>query len=218
MTIRDPAFPVYTRAERGMDTVLHLLGVPSATVAAIWLIVQGCLHGGGLLVSSLAIYAIGLVGMLVASAAYHLVRPSRAKELLRRADHAMIFVMIAGSYTPFALNALSRAGGAAVCAAMWAVATLGVVLKFALPRRYERVSLVLCLIMGWTVLALLPWLVQRLPGLSVELLIAGGLAYTVGAALYTRHHWRFHTVYWHALVLVGAGLHLGAVSTAFLAH
>lgn len=182
----------------------------------MWLIVQASLRGGALLVSSLSVYATGLVGMLAASAAYHLARPGRAKALLRRADHSMIFVMIAGSYTPFALNALSRTGGVAVCAAMWGVAAVGVTLKLALPRRCERASLALCLVMGWTVLALLPWLARRLPEISLGLLLAGGLAYTIGAVLFTRR-WRFHIAGWHALVLLGAALHLGAVSTAFLA-
>jgi hemolysin III len=210
-------FPAYTRAERALDNAVHLIGLPAALAAVAWLLALACDRGSFLLVGSVAVYAVGLLGMLAASAAYHLTPPGPRKEVLRRLDHAMIFVMIAGTYTPFALNALAPIHGPAVCAAMWTAAGIGVVLKLAMPRRFERLGLLRCLVMGWAVVGFIPALAERLPRAGLHLLFAGGLAYTLGAALYTRNRWRFHTAGWHILVLVGAGLHVGAVRIAFLA-
>ena len=91
------------------------------------------------------------------------------------------------------------------------------VLTLAAPRRFERLSLALHLVMGWAVVTVRPSLIARLPGAAVWQLSAGGLAYTVGTLVYARHRLRFHTVIWHLLVLLGAGLHVGAVKLAFLA-
>src|SRR6185437_7552349 len=98
----------------------------------------------------LTVYGAGLIGMFVASAAYNSCRPCRAKELLRRVDHAMIFVMIAGTCTPFALSAFPVGVGLLCGSLVWIVALIGVVLKLAFPRRFERLSLALYLVTGWT--------------------------------------------------------------------
>lgn len=210
-------FPTYSRAERWLDTAVHLIGVPAGVAAALWLLAQVSRTASGQLILSMAIYAVGLVGMLGASAAYHLAGPGRAKELLRRADHAMIFVMIAGSYTPFALNGLAPPGGAVLCGLIWLLAALGIALKLLFPRRVERLSLALYLGMGWAVLAVIRPLIERLPAGSLGLLLGGGVVYSLGALIYTRRGIKYHTVVWHVLVLVAAGLHVSALYVAFLA-
>ena len=166
---------------------------------------------------SLSVYAAGLIGMLGASAAYHLTRPGRAKELLRRTDHAMIFVMIAGSYTPFALNVLEPPGGVGLCAVVWALAAVGIAMTLAFPRRFERLSLALYLGMGWAILVMIGPLIERLPASRSALLVGGGVVYSAGRAdLHARTAEIPHGV-WHAMVLVAAGLHATALHTAFLA-
>ena len=217
MTDIELRFPDYTPAERRLDYAVHTVGVSLATAAGAWLLAGVSHLGGTLLTLTMIVYVVGLVGVLSVSAAYHFARPGRRKEMLRCADRSMIFVMIAGTYTPFALNALPAATGAVLCGAIWALAAVGVVLTLAVPRRFERLSLALYLVMGWAVVTVLPSLIARLPGAAVWLLFAGGLAYTVGTLVYTRHRLRFHTVIWHLLVLLGAGLHVGAVKLAFLA-
>ena len=97
----------------------------------------------------------------------------------------MIFVMIAGTYTPFALNVLAPPGGVALCAAIWALAAAGIAMKLVFPRRFERLSLALYLGMGWAVLVMIGPLVERLPGLSLDLLLGGGVVYSAGAVIYT---------------------------------
>lgn len=216
MTPADHRFPLYSRAERRLDIAVHLIGVPVGAMAATWLMAVACASANPRLIASMAVYAAGLVGMLGTSAAYHLTRPSRAKELLRRADHAMIYVMIAGTYTPFALNVLLPPGGVALCATVWALAAVGIALKLIYPRRFERLSLALYLCMGWAVLSMIGPLVRLLPPASLQLLVGGGVVYSLGAVIYTRRGLKYHTPVWHTLVLVAVGLHVAALHVAFV--
>lgn len=218
MTQADLSFPIYSRAERWFNNVVHVIGVPAGVAAAAWLLAEVCRSTGSFrLIVSMSIYAAGLIGMLGASAAYHLTRPGRAKELLRRADHAMIYVMIAGSYTPFALNVLQPPTGELLCAFIWAMAAIGIALQLVFPRRFEALSLGLYLGMGWAIVVVIRPLIERLPPASLEFLVGGGLVYSLGALIYTRRGLKFHTAVWHVLVLVAAGLHVTALHAAFLA-
>jgi hemolysin III len=211
----DRRFPTYTAAEAAADRMIHLLGVPAAVAAVSWLITSVGPTASVTLTITLLIYGFGLIGMLAASAAYNVSRPGRGKELLRRADHAMIFVMIAGSYTPFALNALAQHGGRRLCVVVWLLAGFGVALKLALPRRFERLSLLLYLGMGWSVLAMFNSFLASVQRDVFALLLLGGVAYSLGAAIHSLRRLPFHNPVWHALVLVGAGLHLAAISLQF---
>jgi hemolysin III len=211
----DHRFPTYTAAETAADRVIHLLGVPAAVAAVFWLIATIGPTAGPRLIITLLIYGFGLIGMLVASAAYNFSRPGRGKELLRRADHAMIFVMIAGSYTPFALNALARHGGVWLCAVVWLLAGFGIAVTLALPRRFEQLSLLLYLGMGWSVLSMFNSFLATVQRDVFALLLVGGVAYSLGAAIHSLRRVPFHNAVWHVLVLVGAALHLTAISLQF---
>jgi len=208
-------FPTYTAAEAAADRFIHLLGVPAAIVSACWLVARVSPAASAKLTFTLLVYSFGLIGMLAVSAAYNLSSPSRVKERLRRADHAMIFVMIAGSYTPFALNVLPRGEGLLLCAAVWFLAAVGIGAKLLFPRRLERVSLVLYLGMGWIALSMIGSFVALLPREVLWLLLLGGIAYSLGALLHSLRRVPFHNAAWHALVLVGAGLHLAAMAAQF---
>jgi hemolysin III len=194
---------------------VHLFGLPAGLAAAAWLILTIGLPAAPKVGASLLVYCFGLVGMLGASAAYHLARPGRTKERLRRLDHAMIFVMIAGTYTPFALNVLPGRQGILLCAAAWAVAAAGIALKLFYPRRLERLSLMLYLGMGWMVLSVMPSLVARTTLDVLMLLVLGGVVYSVGSVIHSLRRVRFQNAIWHLLVLLGAGLHLAAVTLQF---
>ena len=213
----DHRFPTYTTAEALTDRLVHLLGVPAAVAALFWLASEVGLAASPRLAVTLLIYGLGLIGMLVASAAYNLSRPGRRKELLRRVDHAMIFVMIAGSYTPFALNVLAPHGGRWLCTMVWLLAGFGIAVKLALPRRFERLSLLLYLGMGWSILGVLDSFIACVSRDVLRLLLAGGVAYSLGAACHALSRLPFHNTIWHALVLVGAGLHLVAIGLQFAA-
>jgi hemolysin III len=205
------SFPQYTVAERRADALIHLLGLIGAPLAVVWLFGQTGPSVTPSRIASAVVYAFGLVGMLYASAFYNLMRAGRIKATLRRLDHAMIFVMIAGSYTPLSLTALRPGLGIPLCAGVWTLALLGATLKIRHPYRYERTGLFLCLAMGWSLLPLLPRLFAALPAGILELIIGGGVLYTVGAFIHTRVALPFHNAAWHALVFVAAALHLIAM-------
>lgn len=205
-------FPHYTAAEAATDRALHFLALPAAIVAVGWLFLAAIPTADIEHTVAGVIYGCGLIGMLTASAAYNLSRPSRRKELLRRVDHAMIFVMIAGTYTPFALFAFRDMAGPLLCLLVWSLAAIGVSMTLAFPRRFERLLLVLYLIMGWMVIDMGRSFLTQLPGRVLTLLLAGGAAYTVGTIVHARCRFAFQNVVWHALVVSGASLHWMAVT------
>ncbi len=209
---RAPGFPSYTGAEVAADRVVHILGLSTATASIAWLAASLGTAATPRQVVAFLIYGAGLIGMLAASAAYNLAPPGRAKSVLRRLDHAMIFVMIAGSYTPFTLTALGPRLGMALFVAVWAVAAIGIALKLAWFHRVERASLALYLAMGWMLLVVIRPLMIALPGAVLILLLAGGIVYSLGSLVHVRDRVPFHNAIWHAMVLVAAGLHLAAIT------
>lgn len=161
--------------------------------------------------ASLAVYSVGLVGMLTASALYNLWRPGRVKEILQRCDHAMIYVMIGGSYTPFVVNVLDGGLGMVLAGIVWTGVTAGIVLKVGFPRRLERLGLVLYLALGWCIVVAIEPLAGALTPTGLTLLIVGGVLYTIGTGLHLMERLPFHNVGWHVLVLAAASCHFAAV-------
>jgi hemolysin III len=210
-------FPHYTATEAAADRALHLLALPAATVAVGWLCLAAIPTADARQTIACVIYGCGLIGMLTASAAYNLSHPSRRKELLRRVDHAMIFVMIAGTYTPFAVSVFREIDGPLLCLLIWSLAATGVAATLAFPRRFERLLLMLYLIMGWMVLGMGRSFLAHLSTPVLLLLLAGGAAYTVGAFLHSRGRFPFQNIVWHALVVFGASLHWLAIARTLTA-
>lgn len=211
----DERFPFYTVAEKAADRTIHLVGVPAAIGAAIWLIAKANSTSDLKLTVTLLVYGCALIATFAMSAAYNLSRPGDTKERLRRVDHAMIYVMIAASYTPFAVNVLPRHEGAWLCTGVWLMAAVGVGMKLIFPRRFERLSLLLYLGMGWSALSMINTFIALLPRSALLLLLLGGAAYTLGALIHSLQRVPFQNVVWHVMVLVGAGLHLAAVAILF---
>jgi len=206
------SFPHYTAAELALDGVLHGFAILLAVGGIAWLFAAALPAGGLRQVIGLTLYGVGVIGMFVVSAAYNWCYPSPVKELLRRADHAMIFVMIAGTYTPFVLSAFPANVGLLLCALAWVAASIGVVLKLAFPRRFERLLLAMYLVMGWMMLGMGRAYAQDLGNIALLLLFGGRIAYTCGALVHARGRLPFHNVAWHGLVLFGASLHWAAVA------
>jgi hemolysin III len=204
--------PHYTAAELVLDRILHAFAVLLAVGGIAWLFKAAPPIGGLRQNIGLALYGVGLIGMFVTSAAYNACYPGLTKELLRRADHAMIFVMIAGTCTPFALTAFPANVGLLLCALTWTVATIGMVLKLAFPRRFERSLLALYLVMGWTMFGAGWAYADKLSIIGALLLFGGGIAYSCGALVHARGRLPYHNLAWHGLVLVGASLHWAAVA------
>lgn len=200
-------FPSYNRLEQLLDDIFHVVGVLLAAGAGTWLLFAA--QPGYWPV--LAIYAAALVVMMGASALYNMTPPSRLKELARRADHAAIFIFIAATYTPFAVLSLSGRGGLYVLGAIWAAAVAGVCLKLIWPRRYERLALFTYIAMGWAMLVEIRPLVATVEPVSLWLLLAGGLSYSLGTIFHSLETLRFHNFIWHVLVQAGVACHFLAI-------
>jgi hemolysin III len=213
MRVIEQAGRIYSQLEHRADAVIHMLGIVFAINASLWLLWN--VTGLSVLVS-VSIYCAGLLAMVGFSAAYNLVphhRPS--KQVLRRLDHAAIFIMIAATYTPFAVNRLGHPAGDLILAAIWLSATFGVVLKVLFPRRFEVASIALYLAMGWLIVTVIQPLAHSLAGVDFWLLVAGGLVYSGGVVFYAIERIPYHKAIWHASVLTAAVLHFTAISLEF---
>jgi hemolysin III len=204
---------LYSKHEHTADAVVHVLGVLFAINASLWLL----WHVTGLSVLvSVSVYCVGLLAMTGFSAAYNLMpsyRPS--KTILRRFDHAAIFIMIAATYTPLAVNRLGGASGDIILAIIWAAATFGVVMKVLFPRRFEIASLVLYLLMGWLVVTVIQPLWASLAAVDFWLLVAGGIVYSVGVVFYVFERIPYNRAIWHAFVLAAAALQFSGILGEF---
>ena len=158
-------FPKYSLGERVADGCLHAVGVTASLVALTVLLIIGIKSDVALWVVSLTIYGLALVLTFSFSAGYNLVtRPPRLKEWLRRLDHAAIFLMIAGTYTPFVLIQMNTPFGLILLAVVWAIAAIGIVLQLFAPRYLQGLSLALYLMQGWAVLAAIEPLISAHAG------------------------------------------------------
>jgi len=189
----------------------HMAGALLALGGAIWLLVRASLHSDGMGITSIAIYGVALVLLYGISTGYHSVR-GRAKRVLRKLDHLSIYLMIAGSYTPFCLISLRGAWGWSLLGVVWGLAVVGMLQEIK-PRSGARVlSVAIYALMGWIVLVAAGPLWQALGTAGFVYLAAGGVLYTVGIVFFAldgrvRH---FHGI-WHLFVLAGSALHYVAV-------
>lgn len=205
------AFTQYSPAERAVDAAIHAVAIAAALVGFVTLAWQMPWPPEGRVVAALGVYAMGLLAMLVASAAYNAVRGGPAKALLRRVDHAAIFVMIAGTYTPMMVLGLGGGAGLGMLAAVWAGALAGAALTLALGDRFERFAIAAYLALGWCGFVLIGRLWDVLTTASFALLLAGGMLYSFGVVSHMARRMRFHNALWHAMVMAGAACHFVVV-------
>ena len=197
-------YPVYTRAERLADAVMHGLGILFAliavpvmvTLAAVW-------YGDASTVGAALVYGASLIAMFTLSACYHMVRHGRAKQFLRRLDHAAIYVKIAGTYTPFAVL-LAGSDAVPILAGIWGAALLGCVLKLTAPRRLETLSVAIYLAMGWSAVVIGGPILHEISRATYHLMLTGGGLYTLGVVFLYWDRLRFHNAIWHAFVLAAS--------------
>ena len=189
----------------------HLFGALLALGGAIWLIVQASMRSDGMGIASVAIYGATLVLLYAISTSYHSVR-GRAKRILRKLDHLSIYLMIAGSYTPFCLISLRGPWGWSLFGIVWGLALVGMLLEIK-PRSEARVlSVVLYAVMGWIVLVAVQPLLRALGTVGFVYLALGGVLYTVGILFYALDHRLRHAHgIWHLFVIAGSALHYVAV-------
>lgn len=204
---------IYSALEHQVDAIVHLAGIIFAINASLWLL----WHVTGLSVLvSVSVYCAGLLAMIFFSAAYNLMPSHRpSKQMLRRLDHAAIFIMIAATYTPFAINRLGQPTGEVILGLIWVSATLGVTMKILFPRRFEIASIVLYLAMGWLIVTVIRPLAASMAAVDFWLLAAGGLVYSAGVLFYVIERIPYHKAIWHAAVLIAAVLQFSAIALEF---
>ena len=203
--------PRYRRAEWLADAVVHGVGLAFGLAACIAIAVLAIPEAGALRLASLGLYGFGLLAMLGCSALYNLSGSEVWKGVFRRFDHAAIFVMIAGTYSPFALIVMGGSWGIGVFLFVWLVALCGAAAKLLLPMRFERLSVIVYLLLGWTILVAFNPLVQGASLPALVLLMAGGGLYSLGVVFHLWERLPFQNAIWHVFVLAAAACHFTAI-------
>lgn len=206
----------YSQGEVLADMIVHIIGIVFAVVGSGILLAFAITWTHGAAIAATVPYCIGLIAMIACSMAYNMTPPSARREFLRRFDHAAIFLMIAGSYTPFTTLYLSGAWAISITIVVWVIAVAGVTLKLFFPSRFEKLSLAVYLMMGWIVVVPLEQLWGTMGGASMLLLGIGGALYTAGTAFHVWHGLKFQNAIWHIFVIAAAGCHYAAVTMSVL--
>lgn len=197
-------------AEHFADGVLHVIGVAAVIAGATGLMVWAAMRLPGAAIWPLAIYAAGLLLSFSFSAAYNMTLHAPTRAVLRRLDHAAIYLLIAGTYTPMAIIGLGGWVGWSLAIAAWSLAIVGIVMKLVFFHRWQRAGFALYLGLGWLG-AVAAWpLVAQLSLGALILLLVGGLTYTAGTVFYHSER-KFSRAIWHGHVLAGAAVHYAAV-------
>ena len=200
-----------TRAERLADLWVHLIGLGLAAVGGIVLSVLATIYAGVGTAVATAIYAFCLIAMLAASTVYNLTRPCAARPVLRRLDEAAIFLMIAGSYTPFTTQRFEGWWAIGFTAAIWVIALAGVATKLVAPRISDAFWSAVYVGFGWLAVIALKPLIDTVHPIALGLLVAGGLIYTAGVFVFIRQSVKLRRAIWHGFVVAGAGVHWAAI-------
>jgi hemolysin III len=201
----------YTFGEEIANSLTHGLGVGLAIAALVILVAFAVLAHDGARLASAIVYGVTLVLQYAASTLYHALPQPRVKHVFKILDHCGIYLLIAGTYTPFCLVTLREANGWWLFGVIWGLAIVGIALEAFWVYRPRWVSALLFLGMGWMVVTSIGPLVDNLAPTGLWLLVAGGLAYTVGTVFYVLERIRYMHAVWHLWVLVGSVLHFLAV-------
>jgi len=192
-------------------SISHGIGFLAAVAVTPVLIVSAARHDGAAGIVGKSIFAFTMMLMYLTSTLYHLLPRNKAKRVLRILDHSAIFLMIAGTYTPFTLGVLRGGWGWTLFGIVWGIAAVGVGLKSIGGVRYQKLSVVLYLAMGWLILIAVKPLWLNLPSPGVFWLLAGGAAYTAGVGFYAAKRIRYAHFVWHLFVITGTACHCIAV-------
>ncbi|MBM6596150.1 PAQR family membrane homeostasis protein TrhA [Microvirga pudoricolor] len=200
----------YDSTELWMDGIVHVLGVLLAITGAALLLVLAIDLTPGEYVS-VSVYLAGLVTVLGVSAIYNMWPVSPVKWLLRRFDHSAIYLLIAGTYTPFMTQMKTSSLSTGLLVGVWTTSVIGIALKLLLPGRFDRLSILFYLGISWSGIVFYEAIFAELPISTLAWLGAGGVLYTVGVIFHVWERLRFHNAIWHAFVLLAASCHYGAV-------
>jgi hemolysin III len=193
------------------NTVSHAVGLLAAVVATPVLVVSAVRHGGTARITGAVVFAAAMVLLYLTSTLYHALPRNRAKRVFQILDHAAIFLMIAGTYTPFTLVVLRGGWGWTLFGLVWGLALVGIVLTATGGIRYPKLTTSLYLAMGWLIVVAIRPLWLRMPSEGLLWLMGGGIAYTVGVVFYAAKRVPYFHFVWHLFVIAGTACHFIAV-------
>ncbi len=208
----------YHPTEEKFNVISHGVGLILSVIALILLITYAISDGTIWHIISFSIYGTSLVILYTASTLYHYVQEPKLRYKLNIFDHAAIYVLIAGSYTPFTMNVINGTLGWTLFGIVWVIAIIGVTLKLFFTGKYGKISTVAYILMGWMGIFGLETLILNLPIEAVVWLVAGGIAYTIGAVLYSLKMVKFNHAIFHVFVLLGSICHFMSVFLYVLPH
>jgi len=201
----------YSILEERLNISSHALGFLLSVIALILLVMRANEAGSLMVLISFSVFGISLIVLYAASTIYHSSEKPVLRNKLRIVDHAAIYVLIAGTYTPFTLVVLNSETGWLIFAISWAMAITGIVLKIFFTGRYDRLSTFMYVFMGWIIIFAIEPLLEKLSSEGLFWLITGGVSYTVGAILYGISKLKFNHAIFHVFVLLGSACHFVSV-------
>ena len=209
--VLDSAQPRYPFAEEIASSVIHGIGLVHSIVGLVVLVAFSAMYGGARAVVACSVFGTTLILLYTASTLYHSVPGDMPKRILRTLDHIAIFLLIAGTYTPFTLLALPGAWGWGLFGTIWTLAILGSAAELGLLKRYRKAAVAKYVAMGWVAVIAIEPLRDNVPAGGLALLFGGGVAYTAGVPFYMARKLPYHHAIWHFFVLAGSVLHYVAV-------
>jgi hemolysin III len=201
----------YPPAEERINIASHALGLALSLVALILLVARAAIYGNAWHIISFSIFGLSLVMLYTASTVYHSSKDPKLRTRLRIVDHASIYILIAGTYTPFTLVTLNGHTGWWIFGITWGLALTGIILKLFFTGRFEIVSTLMYVFMGWVIVFAIEPLVNNFSAEGIAWLVAGGVAYTLGAILYGVRIMKYNHATFHLFVLLGSAMHFVSV-------
>lgn len=196
---------IQTKQEEYFNSLTHGLGIVLSIIGIVVLYLN--YNANTIDFEYILIYGLSLIILYSASTLYHVTHHQHYKKLLRKFDHISIYVLIAGTYTPVCVSVLKDSKGFLILGLVWGLTLMGLVLKIFFTGKFEKISLLLYLVMGWLVVIDINTLYHEVDNLSLWFLALGGVFYTVGILFYVLHKLAFHHVIWHIFVLLGSFFH-----------
>ena len=201
----------YSPIEEKVNTISHAIGFILSIIALVFLVTYANLHGDAWHIVSFSIFGASLITLYAASTSYHSVKKPELRNRLKIIDHASIYVLIAGTYTPFTLVTLNGTIGWVIFGITWGLALTGIILKLFFTGKYDLFSTTVYVFMGWVIVFAIKPLINNLPLEGLLWLFAGGISYTIGAVLYSIKKIKLNHAIFHMFVLIGSFCHFMSV-------
>ena len=201
----------YSPIEEKINIISHAIGIILGIVAVVLLITRASLHGDVWHIVSFSIFGASLIILFAASTFYHSAKKPELRNRLKIFDHASIYVLIAGTYTPFALVILKGTIGWVIFGTSWGLALTGIILKLFFTGKYNLISTIMYVLMGWIIVFAIKPLINNLPFEGFLWLLVGGISYTIGAIIYSIKKIKFNHAIFHIFVLIGGFCHFVSV-------